>query len=108
MNKVKHCFLFIGFIWVIFLGSCIIPDSNHIEPDFYLLHLPRSDANQSINDSSPSLSFYIKEIELPQYLKSTRLTYKSSNEVVEFRDYKRWGEPLADGISVSSWWQLVE
>jgi len=27
------------------------------------------------------------------------LTQKSSMEVVKFRDYKRWGEPLADGIS---------
>jgi uncharacterized lipoprotein YmbA len=99
MNKTNHWLLFFGSVWAFFLGSCILPESNHIEPDFYLLHLPRHDTNQSIQKGSSSLSFYIREIELPQYLKSNRLTQKSSMEVVKFRDYKRWGEPLADGIS---------
>jgi uncharacterized lipoprotein YmbA len=99
MNKIRHSLLFVGSAWALFLGSCILPESNHIEPDFYLLHLPRNDSNQSIQQGASSLSFYIREIELPQYLKSNRLTQKSSMEVVEFRDYKRWGEPLADGIS---------
>ena len=99
MNKTNHWLLFFGSVWAFFLGSCILPESNHIEPDFYLLHLPRHDTNQSIHKGTSSLSFYIREIELPQYLKSNRLTQKSSMEVVKFRDYKRWGEPLADGIS---------
>jgi len=99
MNKTRYCLLFVGSAWAFFLGSCILPEPNHIEPDFYLLHLPRHDTNQSIQQGASSLSFYIREIELPQYLKSNRLTQKSSMEVVKFRDYKRWGEPLADGIS---------
>ena len=99
MNKTNHWLLFFGSVWALFLGSCILPESNHIEPDFYLLHLPRHDTNQSIHKGTTSLSFYIREIELPQYLKGNRLTQKSSMEVVKFRDYKRWGEPLADGIS---------
>lgn len=99
MNKTRYCLLFVGSAWAFFLGSCILPEPNRIEPDFYLLHLPRHDTNQSIQQGTSSLSFYIREIELPQYLKSNRLTQKSSMEVVKFRDYKRWGEPLADGIS---------
>ena len=99
MSKTRHWLLFAVFIWALFLGSCILPEPNHIEPDFYLLHLPRHDTNQSTQQSASSLSFYIREVELPQYLKSNRLTQKSSMEVVKFRDYKRWGEPLADGIS---------
>jgi uncharacterized lipoprotein YmbA len=99
MSKTRYWLLFAGFIWALFLGSCILPEPNHIEPDFYLLHLPRYDTNQSIQQGASSLSFYIREVELPQYLKSNRLTQKSSMEVVKFRDYKRWGEPLADGIS---------
>ena len=99
MIKANHWLLFVCSVWALFLGSCILPESNHIEPDFYLLHLPRHDTNQSIQKGTSSLSFYIREIELPQYLKSNRLTQKSSMEVVKFRDYKRWGEPLADGIS---------
>ena len=99
MNKIRYWVSFIGYASAIFLGSCILPESKHIEPDFYLLHLPRQDANQSVQQEPSSLSFYIREIELPQYLKGNRLTQKSSMEVVKFRDYKRWGEPLADGIS---------
>lgn len=99
MSKTRHWLLFAVFIWALFLGSCILPEPNHIEPDFYLLHLPRHDTNQSTQQGASSLSFYIREVELPQYLKSNRLTQKSSMEVVKFRDYKRWGEPLADGIS---------
>ena len=86
-------------IWLYFIGSCIIPESNHIEPDYYLLNLPHVDQNQSTRIDSTEVSFYIREIELPQYLKSNRLIQKSSMEVVKFRDYKRWGEPLPDGIS---------
>ena len=81
------------------MQSCILPEANHVEPDFYLLALPDYEQNASDRRSPPAPTFYLREIELPQYLKDNRLVFRPSMESVEFRDYKRWGEPLGDGIS---------
>jgi len=81
------------------MQSCILPEANHVEPDFYLLALPDHEQNGSVGRVSPAPTFYLREIELPQYLKDNRLVFRPSMESVEFRDYKRWGEPLGDGIS---------
>jgi len=79
--------------------SCILPEANHVEPDFYLLTLPDYEQNGTDRRSSPAPTFYLREIELPKYLQDNRLVFRPSMESVEFREYKRWGEPLEDGIS---------
>ena len=79
--------------------SCILPEANHVEPDFYLLALPDYEQNRTDRRSSPAPTFYLREIELPQYLKDNRLVFRPSMESIEFREYHRWGEPLGDGIS---------
>ncbi len=81
------------------MQSCILPDANHVEPDFYLLALPDYEQNGTSRRSSPSPTFYLREIELPQYLNDNRLVFRPSMESIEFREYHRWGEPLGDGIS---------
>lgn len=70
-----------------------------MEPDFYLLNLPDFEQNGTVRRASPAPTFYLSEIELPQYLKDNRLVFRPSMEAVGFREYKRWGEPLGDGIS---------
>ena len=82
---------------VLALASCIMPESNHVEPDFYLLSNTVQDQNQSkINDDH---SFYLREIELPEYLKDSRLVVRPTSHTIKFREVDRWGEPLEDGIA---------
>ena len=50
--------------------------------------------------SYEELSFYLREIELPRYLKDSRLIFRPSANVIECLGKLRgWGEPLADGIA---------
>lgn len=82
---------------VLALASCIMPESNHVEPDFYLLSNTVQDQNQSkINEDH---SFYLREIELPEYLKDSRLVVRPTLHTIKFREVDRWGEPLEDGIA---------
>ncbi|MDG1131791.1 MAG: PqiC family protein [Opitutales bacterium] len=82
---------------VLALAGCIMPESNHVEPDFYLLSNTVQDQNQSkINDDH---SFYLREIELPEYLKDSRLVVRPTSHTIKFREVDRWGEPLEDGIA---------
>ena len=82
---------------VLALASCIMPESNHVEPDFYLLSNTVQEQNQSkINDDH---SFYLREIELPEYLKDSRLVVRPTSHTIKFREVDRWGEPLEDGIA---------
>ena len=96
MNKMKSLFLLLNCLFVCFSG-CIIPESNHIEPDFYLLSETKLENNDS--NASGNFSFYLREIELPRYLKDPRMVYRPTEHTVEFRESKRWGEPLEDGIA---------
>ena len=85
-------------LFVIFLGhGCIIPESNHIAPDFYLLSDLALPSEQSPHDTE--LTFYLREIELPRYLKEPRMVIRPSEHTIQFRESERWGEPLEDGIS---------
>jgi uncharacterized lipoprotein YmbA len=85
-------------LFVIFLGhGCIIPESNHVAPDFYLLSDLALPAEQTPLDTE--LTFYLREIELPRYLKEPRMVSRPSEHTIQFRESKRWGEPLEDGIS---------
>ena len=82
---------------VLALVSCIMPESNHVEPDFYLLSNTIQDQNQTkINEDH---SFYLREIELPEYLKDSRLVVRPTSHTIKFREVDRWGEPLEDGIA---------
>jgi uncharacterized lipoprotein YmbA len=95
-NKLKTVHFFA--LFVIFLGhGCIIPESNHVAPDFYLLSDLALPAEQTPIDTE--LTFYLREIELPRYLKEPRMVTRPSEHTIQFREGKRWGEPLEDGIS---------
>ena len=92
--KIFHFFA----LFMIFLGQgCIIPESNHVAPDFYLLSDLALPAEQTLHDTE--LTFYLREIELPRYLKEPRMIIRPSEHTVQFRESERWGEPLEDGIS---------
>lgn len=82
---------------VLALAGCFMPESNHVEPDFYLLSNTVQDQNQSKIDQDHS--FYLREIELPRYLKDSRLVVRPTPHTIKFRDIDRWGEPLEDGIA---------
>ena len=97
MSNFSISSLSLGLLILIFVQSCILPKANHLEPDFYLLNLPSLEGNATSSDQAPV--FYIREIELPQYLRDNRMVYRPSMESVEFREYKRWGEPIANGIA---------
>ena len=88
--------LTVSFLLVSVLTSCIIPDSNHRVPDFYLLSSKSNDLNTS--EIRSDLSFYINEVRLAHYLQDKRMVSRPNNEIIEFREYNRWGEPLEIGI----------
>tara|TARA_B100001093_G_scaffold503908_1_gene558965 strand:- start:435 stop:1034 length:600 start_codon:yes stop_codon:yes gene_type:complete len=81
----------------LFLTSCIIPVSNHRIPNFYLLNSVGTDRNKT--DSFDEISFYVNEVRLAQYLQDNRMVDRPNDEVIEFRENERWGEPLEVGIS---------
>ena len=78
------------------LSSCVVPESNHIAPDFYLLSQAQT---AELNNSKVSNhSFYMKEVEIPEFLNSSKmvaLTNIQSN--LENQSVGR--EPLSDGIA---------
>ena len=92
----RHLIL-LSFPSLIFLGSCVVPESNHVEPDFYLLSTVLADENQANSESEKS--FYINQVQLPRYLQDSRLVFRPKEESIEFRENKRWGEPLEEGIA---------
>jgi uncharacterized lipoprotein YmbA len=97
MNKL-NTFLLAGFsLLLLICGGCLMPESTHVEPDYFLL----SDFRLEQNDSVPEgdFSFYLREIELPRYLKDPRMIFRPSTHTINFRESKRWGEPLEDGLS---------
>ena len=81
----------------LFLTSCIIPDSNHRVPNFYLLNSSGNERNKT--KILPEISFYVNEVRLAQYLQDNRMVNRPNDEVIEFRENERWGEPLEVGIS---------
>ena len=81
----------------LFLTSCIIPDSNHRVPNFYLLNSSGNERNKT--KTLPEISFYVNEVRLAQYLQDNRMVNRPNDEVIEFRENERWGEPLEVGIS---------
>lgn len=79
------------------MSGCIMPESNHVEPDYYLLSDIKNDHNGSKENTE--VTFYLREIELPRYLKDSRMVTRPTVHTIEFRENKRWGEPLEDGIA---------
>ena len=82
---------------LIFLGSCVVPESTHVKPDFYLLAPISEDRNQT--DFDTENSFYVNQVQVPRYLQDNRLVCRLREESVEFRESHRWGEPLEEGIA---------
>ncbi len=78
-------------------SSCVVPESTHITPDFYLLSPIKS--AESNNSKKSGNSFYMMEVEIPEFLNSSKMIARPNEYSIEFRESKRWGEPLADGIS---------
>tara|TARA_B100000212_G_scaffold306756_1_gene255504 strand:+ start:1022 stop:1621 length:600 start_codon:yes stop_codon:yes gene_type:complete len=97
MNSVMRHLILLSFSSLIFLGSCVVPESTHVEPDFFLLGTALSDDNQTNPESE--MSFYINQVQLPRYLQDSRLVFRPKEESIEFRENKRWGEPLEEGIA---------
>lgn len=82
---------------VIFFTGCLMPESTHVEPDYFLLSASPIDANGTLDNDE--CSFYLREIELPKYLKDSRMIFRPSDHTLVFRESKRWGEPLEDGLA---------
>ncbi len=95
-NNLKTVHFFALFVIVLGQG-CIIPESNHVAPNFYLLSDLALPVEQTPHDTE--LTFYLREIELPRYLKEPRMVIRPSEHTIKFRESERWGEPLEDGIS---------
>ena len=81
---------------VSFLTSCLIPETSHSVPDYFLLTSREVDSNQSSN--SNAVSFYVKEVRLPHYLLDKRLVSRPTDDTIVFRENQRWGEPLEIGV----------
>ena len=98
MRKIKMKLIYLTLTcFFVVLTSCVIPESNHVKPDFYLLSETKLENKE--NNASEDFSFYLREIELPRYLKDPRMVFRPIEHSVKFRESKRWGEPLEDGIA---------
>ena len=82
---------------VLFFASCVIPESNHVEPTYHLLSELQSDRNAT--SGSDQFSFYVRPVELPTYLQETRLVSRPKQGLIEFTENDRWGEPLEEGVA---------
>ena len=79
------------------LQSCVIPESNHVEPEYHLLTKSIADENKS--RALPMVSFHIREVSLPPYLDDNRLVRRTDNSTIKYLENHRWGEPFGEGIS---------
>ena len=79
------------------LGGCIIPESNHIEPEYHLLTSLSPDDNDTLY--VPNLSFYVREVSIPPYLDDSRFARRQNSSSLAYEENHRWGEPLGEGIS---------
>ena len=95
--KLRSLASFFSLVFCTVVAGCLLPESNHVEPDYYLLS--ESEIEQNVTSPKTNVSFYLREIELPRYLKDSRMIYRPSVHTLSFRESKRWGEPLEDGIA---------
>jgi uncharacterized lipoprotein YmbA len=79
------------------VGGCIIPESNHVEPEYHLLVSLSSDDNETLH--LPDLSFYVREVSIPPYLDDSRFARRENTSSLSYEENHRWGEPLGEGIS---------
>ena len=49
--------------------GCVIPESNHVEPEYHLLTSQLLETNDSLR--IPDISFHVREVSLPPYLDET-------------------------------------
>lgn len=86
------------FLAPLLLFSCVLPESTHVAPDFFLLSSIGTENDDNFSGSNMNHSFYLKEVEVPEYLKESRMVSRPDSVSIEFRELQRWGEPIADGI----------
>jgi uncharacterized lipoprotein YmbA len=96
MNK-KNVLSCLAGAWVSLLCSCVVPESTYVAPDFFLLSPVSLDANYTHGNENKS--FYLSQVEIPEYLRDLRMVSRPDMHSVVFREGKRWGEPLTDGIA---------
>lgn len=103
----KASILILISFYSLFISSCIVPESTHIAPNFYLLSHSNLDENytaskilnfKDLNKSISSNAFYIKQVELPFYLDDSRIVHRTDNGKIRFFENERWGEPLEEGV----------
>ncbi len=90
-----NCLLSVPLLLI--LASCVIPESNHVQPTYHLLSELSAEGNESLPQTE--VSFYIRQVELPTYLQENRLVSRPSQGLIEFRENDRWGEPLEEGFA---------
>ena len=95
--KTSMATCFFLFPLVLLFASCVIPESNHVEPTYHLLTELQSDRNDT--SEIGRVSFYVRQVELPSYLQESRLVSRPKQGLIEFTENDRWGEPLEEGVA---------
>ena len=89
--------LILKFIILAGFSGCVIPESNHVEPEYHLLTALNAESNSTFH--VPEVSFYIREVNLPPYLDDNRLVQRKGSSSINFLENHRWGEPLGEGFA---------
>lgn len=98
---------FLILITLLIMGSCIVPESTHVEPTFHLLSAIDLDQNDSDmaepnnspkDDDLPDFTFYLRQVEVPSYLEESRIISRIEMGKIQFRENDRWGESIVDGV----------
>jgi uncharacterized lipoprotein YmbA len=78
-----------------FAAGCAWTRPKEDPTEFFVLEgLP---APKTLNEPRPQVE--LAEVELPEYLKNPRMATRSRDTEIEYAEFRRWGEPLAQGIS---------
>lgn len=78
-----------------FAAGCAWPRPKEDPTEFFVLE--GAPVPKTVNERRPLVE--LAEVELPEYLKNPRMAARSRDTEIEYAEFRRWGEPLAQGIA---------
>jgi uncharacterized lipoprotein YmbA len=88
--------LLAGVFLLVFPG-CINLDPVEDPTQTYILH-PEDLSPVALSSDNESVSLYIERVEIPPYLDDRRLVTRLSPNKLQYHEFHRWAEPIAEGI----------
>jgi uncharacterized lipoprotein YmbA len=82
------------------LAACnVVPPAEDDPTKYFILSDPPAAAVQAPAPAAGAVRIGLREIKLESYLKKREMVVRTGENEVEFRDFRRWAEPLDAAIS---------